>query len=239
MSFSLEGRTALVTGAGQGVGEGIARVFADHGARVLVNDLVPERAARVAVETGGTAVPFDVRSLEAVQAALATRAPVDVLVHNAGIPAEGFPLRRFADMAPDEWAKFVDVNLYGLFNTVHAVLPGMLERGWGRIVFVSSEAGRQGIGSGISIYSAAKGGGVAFCRALSQEVARQGVTVNSLSLGRIEPPAGSEITVGHTSPVGRLGLPADVAAAALFLASGEAAWITGQTLPVNGGVFTS
>ena len=245
--FSLVGRTALVTGAGRGIGAGIAAVLSEQGAQVVVNDLDQERAdttvARIR-EAGGraTASAFDVTDADAVQAAVerigAEVAPVDVLVNNAGIPAAGMPQLGFTATTPELWERFVDLNLYGPLHCMHAVLPGMCERGHGRVVNISSEAGRLGLDIGVSLYGAAKAGAVGLVRHVAMEVAPHGVTVNSLSLGLIDNVAGDWAdAVARSVPCRRLGSPRDVGAAVAFLASDEAGWITGQVLPVNGGAY--
>jgi NAD(P)-dependent dehydrogenase (short-subunit alcohol dehydrogenase family) len=245
--FDLTGRVALVTGAGQGVGAGVARCLAAQGATVAVNDLYGDRAAAVVagIEEGGgraVAVAADVTDRDAVIRAVDGLAsavgPVDILVSNAGVPAGGFPLRAFRDMQPSEWDRFVALNLYGLLHCCHAVVDGMCERQWGRIVMVSSEAGRQGLASGISIYGAAKAGAVGFIRHLAAEVGPLGVTANAVSLGRIGD-ATTDPRLARRFPVPRLGLPGDIGAAVVYLASDEASWVTGQTVPVNGGVYSS
>ena len=245
MFDDLGGRVALVTGAGRGVGAGIALALAQQGATVAVNDFFEERA-RATVDAidsvGGRAVamPFDVTDHTAVAAAFAVVAadvgPVDILVNNAGIPAAGMRLVSFRDSEPDLWRQFVDVNLYGVLNCAHAAVGGMCDRGWGRIITISSEAGRRGVNLKISLYGAAKAGAIGFMRHLALEVARDGVTANCIALGQMDnvPTEWAE-RVAPTVPVGRLGSPADAGAAVVFLASEEAAWITGQVLPVNGG----
>ena len=239
--FDLTGRAALVTGAGQGVGAGIAASLAAAGAAVAVNDLVPERAAAVADELDrAIAVPFDVTDLDAVRGGVRAveegLGPIEVLVNNAGIPAAGFPQVTFRDSDPALWRRFVDLNLYGVLNCTHAVVGGMCERGRGRVVTISSEAGRMGLGIGVSLYGAAKAGAVGLMRHLAVEVAPAGVTVNCLSLGLMDNVAGEWAdAVAARVPRRRLGSPADVGAAVVVLASDEAEWITGQVLPVNGG----
>ncbi len=235
--FELRGRTALVTGAGQGVGTGIARTLAAQGARVLVNDLHPERAETVALDLDATAVPFDVTDLDAVTAALAAHGPVDILVNNAGVP-EGMGIAPFAETDPGAWARYVDLNLYGVLHCCHAVLPHQREQGWGRIITISSGAGVTGINLGVSLYGAAKGGAIAFMRHLAVENARAGITANSLALGLMENDGQPREVTEHlarTIPVGRCGTPADVGAAVAFLASDEAAWLTAQTIVLDGG----
>ena len=244
--FDLSNRVALVTGAGQNVGSGIARALADQGAFVLVNDVVVERAHAVAEgisADGGRAraFPFDVTSLPAVLDAVASVEQVDILVNNAGNGGtETMELRRFVDMDPSAWEAPIRVNLYGVLHCCHAVLRGMCERGWGRIITISSGAATAGVSIGVAPYSAGKGGGIAFIRTLALEVAGSGVTANTLAIGLMDTPD-PQATAGlaRTIPVGRTGTPQDVGAACVWLASEEAAWVTGQTIQVNGGSITS
>ncbi|WP_223167336.1 SDR family NAD(P)-dependent oxidoreductase [Nonomuraea sp. SYSU D8015] len=249
MMFDLSGRTALVTGAGQNAGAGIARALAAQGAAVAVNDLVPERAEAVSKEitsAGGRAVPvvFDVTDLEAVRDGVGrARAEfgrhLDILVHNAGIPAD-FGQGPFRTLAPDRWRAPVEINLFGAMNCVLAVADDMCEAGWGRIVQISSGAARTGSAAGISLYGAAKSGVEGFIRHLSQEFAPFGVTANSLALGLQRNAAGdSTEEFAKRIPTRRLGTPEDVGAAVVYLASPEASWMTGQTLNLNGGSVTS
>src|SRR5882757_6403752 len=261
--FELTGRVVLVTGAGQGVGEGIATAMAAQGASVAVNDLVGKRAEQVLdrlLRAGARACagPADVTDLDAVRAMVADverqLGPIDVLVNNAGIPSSGVALRPFVDTSPPEWGPFVDVNLYGVLHCTHAVLPGMKARKWGRIISVTSDAGRTGE-AGLAVYAASKAAGAAFTRSVAKEVGRDGITCNSISLGTIaaraaEPGESGDDGSGDADaerlarqlrryPVGRLGRPSDVAAAAVWLASEEAGWVTGQTISVNGGYATT
>ena len=244
--FDLSGRTALVTGAGRNIGAGIARGLADQGAHVVVNDYFYERARAVAAEigrSGGVASPaaFDVTDLDAVLDAVGEIGEVDILVNNAGLagPAD-MKAEQFRDMDPADWRAAVDVNLYGVMNCCRAVLDGMCERGWGRIITISSAAGTSGVHIGVAPYSAGKGGGLAFTRSLALEVASFGVTANTLALGLFER-KNREITerFARAVPAGRTGRPADVAAACVWLASEEAAWVTAQTIGINGGSLTS
>ncbi len=247
--LDLTGRVALVTGAGQGVGEGIAHGLAAQGAAVAVNDLAADRADRVvaAIEAAGgkaCAAIFDVADGAAVRAGVAkveaSLGPVDVLVNNAGVPP-GMGLTQFREMEPESWAQFVDVNLYGVLHCSKAVIDGMCERGFGRVVTISSGAGQVGLPIGVSLYAAGKAGAAGFMRHLALEVARQGVTANTLAIGLMNNQQDTESVapLAKTIPVGRLGEPADIAAMVGFLASDEASWITGQTIGVNGGSVTS
>lgn len=247
--FDLSGKVALVTGAGQNVGAGIARALAARGAAVAINDLHAERAEGVAKEiegAGGRAVsaPFDVTSLTATQAGVASvksrLGPVDVLVNNAGIP-DRMGLTRFRDYDPAQWARMIDLNLYGVLHCSRAVADDMCARRWGRIITISSGAGQVGLSIGVSLYGAGKGGAIAFMRHLAIELARDGVTANTLCLGLMSNASDAAATkaIAATVPVGRLGTPDDVGAAVAYLASPEASWITGQTIGLNGGSTTS
>jgi NAD(P)-dependent dehydrogenase (short-subunit alcohol dehydrogenase family) len=240
------GRVALVTGAGQGVGAGIATTLAAAGATVGVNDLHADRAGAVAARinaAGGTASPCvgDVTDLDAVLEMVARLAsdvgPVDILVNNAGIPADGFVPRPFRAMPVSDWDRFVRLNLYGVLHGVKATVDGMCERGWGRIVTVSSEAGRMGLPSGISLYGASKAAAIGFSRHLALELVDTGVTANCVALGLMA--TGPDDDRRPPWPTTRLGDAGDVAAAVAFLASDDAEWITGQVLGVNGGALTT
>jgi 2-hydroxycyclohexanecarboxyl-CoA dehydrogenase len=232
---TLGGRTALVTGAGQGVGAGIARALAEQGADVFVNDLFADRAEAVAAEIGGTAkaLPFDVTDLAAVQAGFAEAGPVDILVNNAGIPSAGFPQVDFKDSDPELWARFVDLNLYGVMNCTHTALQGMCERGWGRVITIASEAGRVGLPIRVSLYGAAKAGAIGLMKHVAHEVGPLGVTCNALALGSMENVPGPA-----RYPIPRKGTGADVGATCAFLSTDGAEWITGQVIGVNGGAVT-
>jgi len=245
--FELEGRVALVTGAGQGVGRGIAQVLARQGATVAVNDLELERAdatAALIAEAGGKAAvgAFDVGDIaavtEGVAALEAELGPLDILVNNAGIPPSMTTVQ-FRDMHPDAWRPYIDVNLYGVMNCVKATVDGMCERGWGRIVTISSGAGTSGLNIGISAYAAGKGGALSFMRHLAMEVAQYGVTANTLALGLMGRGDGTPMPeLARRVPLGRLGTGEDVGAAVAWLAA-EGEWVTGQTIGLNGGSLTS
>ena len=244
--FDLSGRTALVTGAGQNIGAGIALGLAGQGAHVVVNDYFADRAQAVTDDinaAGGsaTARAFDVTDLDAVMAAVAEMGVVDILVNNAGLAGPtDMKTVQFRDMAPGEWQASIDVNLYGVMNCCHAVINPMCERGWGRIITISSTAGTNGVHIGVAPYSAGKGGGLSFTRSLALEVARFGVTANTLALGLLER-KNHEVTerFARAVPVGRTGRPSDVAAACVWLASEETEWVTAQTISINGGSLTS
>ena len=247
--FDLSERIALVTGAGQNTGAGIAHALASRGAAVAVNDLHEDRAESIAQEiqaAGGRAcaAPFDVTDFDAVQSGIAQvendLGPLHILVNNAGVP-EPFEPAAFTSMTPEDWARFVDLNLYGVVHCARTVIEGMCERGFGRVITISSGAGQIGLPMGISMYGAGKGGALAFMRHLAMEVAGRGVTANSLALGLMDHvgDADSVAAMARTVPVGRLGSPEDVGAAVTYMASNEASWLTGQTLGLNGGSTTS
>jgi NAD(P)-dependent dehydrogenase (short-subunit alcohol dehydrogenase family) len=247
--FDLSGHAALVTGAGQNAGAGIARALAAQGAAVVVNDLVPERAEVVSKEitaSGGTAVPiaFDVTDLEAVRAGVARARDefgrhLDILVHNAGIPAD-FGQGQFRTLEPGRWRAPMEINLFGAMNCLSTVIGDMCDAGWGRIVQISSGSARTGSDQGLSLYGAAKSGVEGFIRHISQEVGPFGVTANTLALGLQTNAAGdSTAAIAARIPTRRLGTPEDVGAAVVYLASPEASWMTGQTLNLNGGSVTA
>jgi NAD(P)-dependent dehydrogenase (short-subunit alcohol dehydrogenase family) len=245
--FDLTGRVALVTGAGQNVGAGIARMLVAQGAAVAVNDFVMERAHEMASVLGPPAIaaPFDVTDLKAVISGVADvverLGPIDILVNNAGNGgATGMQVAKFREVDPSAWAGPVDVNLYGVMNCCKAVIDSMCERKWGRIITISSGAGTSGVALGVAAYSAGKGGGLSFMRSLALEVARSGVTANSIAIGlmTMEDPKVTE-RLAEAIPVGRTGTPDDIGAACVWLSSDEAAWTTAQTVQVNGGSIST
>ncbi|UTI66695.1 SDR family oxidoreductase [Paraconexibacter antarcticus] len=257
--LDLTGQVALVTGAGQGVGEAVARMLAAQGATVAVNDYRAERADGVAADieaASGRAlgVQADVSDPESVQAMadLVTRelGPVDILVNNAGNAGADqsalAPVPKFWESDPADWAPWIDVNFTGVLLATRSVVGGMVERGHGRVITVISDAGRVGEAD-LVVYSGAKAGAAGFMRGLAKSVAPHGVTANCVALGAvrtptIEPMLQNEAIlkkVLRAYPLGRLGEPADPAALITFLASPAASWITGQTYPVNGGYSVS
>jgi NAD(P)-dependent dehydrogenase (short-subunit alcohol dehydrogenase family) len=224
------------------MGFGIAKAMAEQGASVIINDIdgtIAEAAANELRWQGhsASALVFDVTDHLAVQTVLASMA-IDILVNNAGKAGDSAMLQKnFADSSPADWQPYVDSNLYGMLNCSHAVLAGMRARKFGRIITISSEAGRRGLNIGVSIYGAAKAAQISFMRHLSQEVARDGITCNTVALGLMNNvPEEFAASMARGIPVGRLGTPQDAGSACVFLASNEAEWITGQCLSVNGGV---
>lgn len=243
--FDLSGKVALVTGAGQGIGAGIARALAAQGAAVAVNDLHLERADSTAqdIRTAGgvaKAAPFDVTDFEAVTAAVKEIGRIDILVNNAGNGgAEQLKPVKFRQSKPADWQGAIDVNLLGVMHCSRAVIGDMYARKQGRIITIASDAGRIGVTLGVSAYAAGKGGSIAFMRHLAIENARAGVTANTIALGlmnSVDP--GRNAAAIAAIPVGRLGTPEDVGPLAVYFASDESQWMTGQLISINGGQNT-
>ena len=242
----LEGRVVLVTGAGRGIGRAIAERLASEGAQVAVTDIDAGAAAATAAAIGGGAIGIgvDVASKASVAAGVAETmrrlGPIDALVNNAGWDK----VEPFLESTEDTWEKVIAINLFGPLHCFKAVLPGMVERGKGRVVSVSSDAGRTG-SSGEAVYSAAKAGIIGVSKTLAREMARYQITVNVVCPGPTETQLLAEITADRPHlrdayvraiPFRRLGQPSEIAAAVAFLASDDAAYITGQTLSVSGGL---
>jgi len=239
----LADKAVLVTGGGGAIGGAICRRFAEAGANVLVADRDAAAAARVAGETGGTPLAFDISDYAAAKAAVESVERVDVLVNNAGWDR----FQNFLDMDPADWEKLIDINLRGPLNMQHIAVPQMLKRGWGRVINISSDAARVG-SSGESVYSACKGGVLSFSKTLARELARKGVTVNVVCPGPTDTPilrgfagegeAGQKVmdALVRAIPMKRVGQPDDVPGIVAFLASDEAAYITGQVISVSGGL---
>ena len=235
-------RTVLVTGGGGAIGSAICKRFARDPSNILVADRNREAAERVAREVGGKALVFDISKYEDAKAALGTQA-VDVLVNNAGWDR----FQNFVDTEPKDWEALIDINLRGPLNLHHLVLPQMISRGSGRVINISSDAARVG-SSGESVYSACKGGLIAFSKTVAREVARKGVTVNVVCPGPTDTPilrgflgegeAGKKVydALVRAIPMKRVGRPDDIPGIVAFLASDEAAFITGQVISVSGGL---
>ena len=243
------GRTAIVTGAGSadGIGFATAKLLLAAGARVAITsttDRIKDRLAelgaapdRAFAQAADLTVPQQVKDL--VAATEARLGPVDILVNNAGMTQVGgdIPGGRLSQMTEEGWDYGISINLKTCFLMTRAVLPGMIERRYGRIVQMSSVTGPLVGIAGSSVYAAAKAGMLGMTRALAIEVGGSGVTVNCVGPGWIQTASSSEaeITAGRHTPVGRPGTPAEVGHAAVFLASEEASYITGQMLVVDGG----
>jgi 3-oxoacyl-[acyl-carrier protein] reductase len=251
LAISCEGRRALVTGGGNGVGAAIGRALVDAGAFVWVNDIYEDRAVEVAQQLGGPdvarPVKADVTSPLKIRRMREETGPVDILVNNAGIPTSGFALKRFVDTDPDDWEDAMRLNLGAVLHVTHAYVGAMAEAGWGRIVTVVSDAGRKGERMQ-AIYGAAKAGAAGFMRGLAAEVGRNGVTANCVSLGTMKTGAFAEALktnpeleerLARNYPVPRVGEPGEPATLIALLCSDAAAWITGQVYPVDGGYVSA
>ncbi len=247
-----EGKTAVVTGGGGGIGGATCIRFAREGARVAVLDLnvaAAETVAQTILAEGGTAVALrcDITDRVSVDAALAAVesefGAIDVLVNNAGWDV----FKPFTKTEPAEWAKLIAINLTGALHMHHAVLPGMAARKKGAIVNIASDAARAG-SSGEAVYAACKGGLVAFSKTIAREHARHGITVNVVCPGPTDTALFDVFKQGagnpeklvqafeRAIPLGRIGRPDDLPGAILFLASDDAAYVTGQVLSVSGGL---
>jgi NAD(P)-dependent dehydrogenase (short-subunit alcohol dehydrogenase family) len=241
-----DGRVAVVTGDAAGIGQAFAMRLAQDGAKVVIGDIAPaDETIGLVEEAGGEAlaVDCDVASGESV-AGLAAAAfdhfgRVDILVHNAGI----YPVAMFTDMTFEDWRKVLSVNLDSMFHVCHEFLPGMRERGWGRVLCMASTTFHAGT-PGMSHYVASKGGLIGLLRSLAAETGEDGVTINALapslvrSKGTTEGPheeMGLFDMLAQAQAIKRTQVPADLVGALSFLASDDAAFITGQTLVVDGG----
>jgi len=246
------GRVALVTGGARGIGEAISKALAADGLKVAVADLLMQEAEATAAairDAGGkaVAVELDVTSSDSVAAGIASAneafGPVDVLINNAGWD----DLKPFVQTDESFWDRVIEVNFKGALRLTQGVLPGMLERGWGRIINIGSDAGR--VGSSLeSVYSGAKGGVIAFTKTIARESARKGVTANAVCPGPTDTPFLRETVAKQGDadkvigamvsgvPMRRLAQPQEVAAAVRFFASEDAGYVTGQTLSVSGGL---
>jgi 3-oxoacyl-[acyl-carrier protein] reductase len=237
----MQNKCALVTGGGAGIGREISIELARAGARVAIADLNLDSAQAVAEKIGGKAYELDVTNYSRTQAAVAEIAaelgPIQILVNNAGVTKDTLLLR----MEESDWDLVISVNLKGAFNCSKAVVKGMIRERWGRILNISSVIGLRG-NVGQANYAASKAGLIGFTKALARELASRNITVNAVAPGYIRTPmteALSEAVKGQylkSIPMGRLGEPADVAQLCRFLASDEAAYITGQVIGIDGGL---
>jgi 3-oxoacyl-[acyl-carrier protein] reductase len=241
--FDLTGKTALVTGASGGIGGAIASALHQQGATVALSGTRRDALEKVAAELGSRVhvLPCDLgdpaATDELVKQAEATMGHLDILVNNAGLTRDMLALR----LKDEDWQKVIDVNLTAGFRLSRAALKGMMKRRWGRIIGITSIVGVTG-NPGQANYAAAKAGMIGMSKSLAQEVASRGITVNCIAPGFIETAMTGVLVDDQKSrilnaiPAGRMGRSEEIAAAAVYLASTEAAYVTGQTLHVNGGM---
>ena len=240
-------RIALVTGGARGIGRGIVEMLAADGHRLAVADILDQDAQQTASAIGGVAVHLDVSDSASVDAAVTEiereLGPIDILVNNAGWD-QFLP---FLETGEPFWDRVIEINFKGCLRTCHRVVPGLIERGYGRVVNIGSDAAR--VGSSLeAVYSGAKGAVVSFTKTLAREVARYGVTANTVCPGPTDTPmlaqmlgTGEETArtieaLRRAVPMRRLAQPQDIAGAVAFLASDRAGFVTGQTLSVSGGL---
>lgn len=242
---SYEGQTALVTGAGRGIGRAVSLALAKTGRLVYINYLSNQKSAEETLgmiqQKGGKGVlmPFDVTDIEqsekAVQKIVTDRKKIDILVNNAGIRDDMLMVW----MKKENWQTVLDTNLTGFFNVTRLVAKNMLSKRSGRIINISSTAGQMGQGGQVN-YAASKAGLIGAAKALSREIAKRNITVNVVSPGFVETEMLDGLPVEEIVkmvPAGRLGTPEEVAAAVVFLCSAQAGYITGQVIGVNGGII--
>ena len=244
--MKISGKTAVVTGGASGIGKATAEALADAGAHVIIGDLDAANGEAVAASIrakgpGADSLRLDVADLASVAefkaGALALRPQVDIVANVAGWGK----IQPFMENTPEFWRKVMDVNLLGPVAVTHAFLPGMIERNSGKVVTVSSDAGRVG-SLGETVYSGAKGGAIAFTKSLAREVARYGINVNCVCPGPTDTPLLRAVPEKHqeafvkATPMRRLAKPSEIADAILFFASDRASFITGQTISVSGGL---
>jgi|SRR6185437_3310 3-oxoacyl-[acyl-carrier protein] reductase len=242
--FDLTGKTALVTGASGGIGGAIARALHAQGAAVVLSGTRAEALESLKAELGSRAfvATCDLGNKESVEALVKAAeavagAPIDILINNAGITRDNLFMR----MKDEEWDQVIAVNLTAAFRLSRAVLRGMMKKRWGRIVSITSVVGETG-NPGQGNYAAAKAGLVGMTKSLAAEVASRNITVNAVAPGFIATAMTAALTdaqkeaVSVRIPAGRMGTPAEIAAAVVYLASEEAAYVTGETLQVNGGM---
>jgi 2-hydroxycyclohexanecarboxyl-CoA dehydrogenase len=250
--FELKDRVAIVTGGARGIGKGITRALAAQGARVAIADLILKEAEKNASEIereGGvsTAIQTDITDLDQVKAMVAQvkelYGPVDILVNNAGWDR----IELFMKTTPDLWDRIIAINYRGVLNCIYSVVDDMMSRNSGKIISISSDAGRVG-SMGEAVYAGAKGAIIAFSKSLARELARYKINVNVICPGPTPTPMVEEMmeegefarkvlsSIDKIVPLKRMGTPEDIAHAVVFLASDEASFITGQVLSVSGGL---
>jgi len=246
----LNGKRVIVTGGGSGIGRAVCERFGEEGAEVAVFDMNEggaQETARLIQSAGGKAQAYKVDITDRAQvdkavAAFEAGGPINVLVNNAGWDE----IKPFLDSDADLWKKVIDINLYGPLNMHHAVLPGMVNNGGGRVVNVASDAGRVG-SSGEAVYSACKGGIISFTKTVARELARKGIQLNAVAPGPTDTPLFAQIAQGEAGakiaeglkraiPMKRLAQPTDYPGVICFLSSDDAGFITGQVISVSGGL---
>jgi NAD(P)-dependent dehydrogenase (short-subunit alcohol dehydrogenase family) len=221
------------------MGFGIAKALTEAGATVYINDLYENRAEVAAKKIGASALPGDITDPNIRDNFAALIPQLDILVNNAGVPeGMGTSIAKAATLTDADYQRQMDLNHHAIRGLCSLFVPTMQTRGHGRVLVISSEAHRLASPMGLSHYAAAKAATIGYMRALAAEVGRDGVTINALSLGAMNNFEGHEHAAAATI-VGRAGSPEDVGAAALYLCSDEASWMTGQTIPLNGGASTA
>lgn len=250
LRVDLEGKTALVTGGAKGIGEAISVALAENGADVAVNYLTSEKKAKELVGQfrakgrKALAIGADVgivgEAERLVREAQEALGPIDILVNNAGTQVQ---LSTIEEMSPELWKRVIAINLNGPMFCARQVIPGMKQKGWGRIVNISSISARSGGGPGGAHYSAAKGGMSTLTKALAKELGPAGITVNAIAPGVILTEIHEKFSTRESlkalqqqTPLGRLGKPEDIPGAVLYLVSDSASYVTGETVAVNGGL---
>ena len=242
--FNLDGKTALITGATGGIGSAIARALHSQGAEVILsgtrqgalNELAHELSDRAHSIAADLSDKSSIDSLIEQISDISTDG-VDIVINNAGIVRDNLLVR----MKDEEWNQVLDINLFAGYKLIQGLMRGMMKRRWGRIIGISSVVGATG-NPGQANYAAAKAGMIGFSKALAQEVATRGITVNVIAPGMIQTAMTDDLNEDQsarllsTIPLGRLGSPEEIAASVIYLASDEAAYVTGATLHVNGGM---
>ena len=242
--FNLDGKTALITGATGGIGSAIARALHSQGAEVILSGTRQGSLDELAHELSDRAHPIaadlsEKNSIDSLikQISDISTDGVDIIINNAGIVRDNLLLR----MKDEEWNQVLDINLFAGYKLIQGLMRGMMKRRWGRIIGISSVVGTTG-NPGQANYAAAKAGMIGFSKALAQEVATRGITVNVIAPGMIQTAMTDDLNEDQsarllsTIPLGRLGSPEEIAASVIYLASDEAAYVTGVTLHVNGGM---